>query len=991
MQLEGDSCTTLTKSAALGSNVPNSLFDLLAPTTSTESLTSQLVSSTESTSSVQSSTQPVATPVVESSTNLVQSIATSAPSFETSSTVDALATSAAVSPSATLSSSSDESSSTWQSKVAVESTSSIVYAVASDQATSTSYSSETTSSYSPVASSSSAAASSTSSFEYSSETFSPAPSTASIPISSAIELSTKSSTPVLISQQSSASPSQTVLATPEAIAVSITSKSPFRSRSFQVSSFLPVSSSILSLSQILFRFSILFDGWRWPCVFAYAMTVNGTLAAQRDPVPTLVWPTKSKGKRWYREMRRQEFGQTGEGDGNSGAIAETDIQTEAEDLGSTAANAVGQTGVTANQNWGITSAAAAEVTSALVEVISVSVGQQITSTAAEPTTAMIIATSAQADIQPITISQAGVQTSTLDEGVWSSSSDAVTLAAPSSFTTDNPALPATSAAAWEAGTSLALTAVNSQPGETILSDYGVAISATVDDSGVMSLSLEVASSSSFEPLVRTQSGGEISGVKETMSITTFTVETDAWTLSESLTVAEGVTSDVTATQFISESLPSSITSSAISYTSFQRLSEDLSSVSNGETNVALTSASGKFSSNTISNTLSDIIFSNSDTMSDTALLLISSSMTATDPEGTIAATLSTTILPTGSSLVDGPSESSDHSSAMGSSIDLNVTLTYNTYLSSQSSFSTSPELVTASPTVSMETGNDGLSGSMVVISPSSGLSPTTVLSSAGDLPTSATLPPTVSVMTTKDGVSISMTITVIESLPTSSLGAFTMSDGLSESSGLPAETYSLFWSSAMITTSNEVFISSGNVFATESNGITGSSWVEGANLTTTFGGIPASESLSMTTETGNLSAMSEIISTFSSAFEGSTTDASIGDMLSSLTQYRQFVASSTSFPTSLASFLPSSFSSVYLSSSKTSVTQKTDTQGSFLGSESEVPTTSTQTAAIYVSESGTPSPSGNDVPLTTSEGKGEGRRVHLTSCPACLRVSSCCF
>lgn len=986
-----DSCTTLTKSAALGSNVPNSLFDLLAPTTSTESLTSQLVSSTESTSSVQSSTQSVATPVVESSTNLVQSIATSAPSFETSSTVDALATSAAVSPSATLSSSSDESSSTWQSKVAVESTSSIVYAVASDQATSTSYSSETTSSYSPVASSSSAAASSTSSFEYSSETFSPAPSTASIPISSAIELSTKSSTPVLISQQSSASPSQTVLTTPEAIAVSIISKSPFRSRSFQVSSFLPVSSSILSLSQILFRFSILFDGWRWPCVFAYAVTVNGTMAAQRDPVPTVVWPTKSKGKRWYREMRRQEFGQTGEGDGNSGAITETDIQTEVEDLGSTAANAVGETGVTANQDWGITSAAAAEVTSALVEVTSVSVGQQITSTAAEPTTAMIIATSAQADIQPITISQAGVQTSTLDEGVWSSSSDAVTLAAPSSFTTDNLALPATSAAAGEAGTSLALTAVNSQPGETILSDYGVAISATVDDSGVMSLSLEVASSSSFEPLVRTQSGGEISGVKETMSITTFTVETDAWKLSESLTVAEGVTSDVTATQFISESLPSSITSSAISYTSFQRLSEDLSSVSNGETNVALTSASGKFSSNTISNTLSDIIFSNSDTMSDTALLLISSSMTATDPEGTIAATLSTTILPTGSSLVDGPSESSDHSSAMGSSIDLNVTLTYNTYLSSQSRFSTSPELVTASPTVSMETGNDGLSGSMVVISPSSGLSPTTVLSSAGDLPTSATLPPTVSVMTTKDGLSILTTITVIESLPTSSLGAFTMSDGLSESSGLPAETYSLFWSSAMITTSNEVFISSGNVFATESNGITGSSWVEGGNLTTTFGGIPASESLSMTTETGNLSAMSEIISTFSSAFEGSTTDASIGDMLSSLTQYRQFVASSTSFPTSLASFLPSSFSSVYLSSSKTSVAQKTDMQGSFLGSESEVPTTSTQTAAIYVSESGTPSPSGNDVPLTTSEGKREGRRVHLTSCPACLRVSSCCF
>ncbi|OWZ78082.1 hypothetical protein C365_02873 [Cryptococcus neoformans Bt85] len=208
---------------SLGSNVPNSLFDLLAPTTSTESLTSQLVSSTESTSSVQSSTQSVATPVVESSTNLVQSIATSAPSFETSSTVDVLATSAAVSPSATLSSSSDESSSTWQSKVAVESTSSIVYAVASDQATSTSYSSETTSSYSPVASSSSAAASSTSSFEYSSETFSPAPSTASIPISSAIELSTKSSTPVLISQQSSASPSQTVLTTPEAIAVSIIS------------------------------------------------------------------------------------------------------------------------------------------------------------------------------------------------------------------------------------------------------------------------------------------------------------------------------------------------------------------------------------------------------------------------------------------------------------------------------------------------------------------------------------------------------------------------------------------------------------------------------------------------------------------------------------------------------------------------------------------------------------------------------------------------
>lgn len=991
MQLEGDSCTTLTKSAALGSNVPNSLFDLLAPTTSTESLTSQLVSSTESTSSVQSSTQPVATPVVESSTNLVQSIATSAPSFETSSTVDALATSAAVSPSATLSSSSDESSSTWQSKVAVESTSSIVYAVASDQATSTSYSSETTSSYSPVASSSSAAASSTSSFEYNSETFSPAPSTASIPISSAIELSTKFSTPVLISQQSSASPSQTVLATPEAIAVSITSKSPFRSRSFQVSSFLPVSSSILSLSQILFRFSILFDGWRWPCVFAYAVTVNGTMAAQRDPVPTVVWPTKSKGKRWYREMRRQEFGQTGEGDGNSGAIAETDIQTEAEDLGSTAANAVGETGVTANQDWGITSAAAAEVTSALVEVTSVSVGQQITSTAAEPTTAMIIATSAQADTQPITISQAGVQTSTLDEGVWSSSSDAVTLAAPSSFTTDNPALPATSAAAWEAGTSLALTAVNSQPGETSLSDYGVAISATADDSGVMSLSLEAASSSIFESLVRTQSGGGISGVLETMSITTMAVETDAWTLSESLTVAEGVTSDVTATQFISESLPSSITSSAISYTSFQSLSEDLSSVSNGETNVALTSASGKFSSNTISNTLSDIIFSSSDTMSDTALLLISSSMTATDPEGTIAATLSTTILPSGSSLVDGPSESSDHSSAMGSSIDLNVTLTYNTYLSSQSRFSTSPGLVTASHTVSMETGNDGLSGSMVVISPNSGLSPTTVLSSAGDLPASATLPPTVSVMTTKDGLSISTTITVTESSPTSSFGAFTMSDGLSESSGLPAETYSLFWSSAMSTTNNEVFISSGNVFATESSGITGSSWVEGANLTTTFGGIPASESLSMTTETGNLSAMSEIISTFSSAFEGSTTDASVGDMLSSLTQYRQFVASSTSFPTSVASFLPSSFSSVYLSSSKTSVAQKTDMQGSFLGSESEVPTTSTQTAAIYVSESGTPSPSGNDVPLTTSEGKGEGRRVHLTLCPACLRVSSCCF
>lgn len=959
----------------MGSSVPSNLFDLLAPTTSTESSTSQLVSSADSTSSVQSSTQPVATSVLESSTNLIQSIASSVPSFETSSITGALAASAIESHSATLTSSSRESSSASQSKVDVESTSSIVYAVTSDQGTSTSYSSEAASSYSPIASSSSTAASSISSLEYSSETFTPAPSVASILTSSAIELSTKSPTPVLISQQSSTSPSQTVLATPEAIVESITSKSQFRSRSFQVSKFLPVSSSILSFSQIFFRFSILFDGWRWPCVFAHAVTVNGTMAAQWDPVPTVVWSTKSKGKRWYREMKRQESGQTGEGDVNSGVVTETDIQTEAEDLGNTAANTVGQVGVTADQDWGITSAAAAEVTSALVEVTSVSVGQQITSIAPESTTAVIIVTSAQTDSQPITIAQTGVQASSLDEDVWSFSSDAVvTLAAPSAVTADSSAFSATSAAAQEVDISIVVTAVSSQPGETILSDYGVATSTTIDDIGVMSLSLEVASSSSSEPLVSTQSGGGISVVMETASITTSAVETEGWILSEaagwpsseSLTVAGGVTSDLT-----ENSLPSVATSSAASYTSFQSLSEDLSSVSLGETSVVPTSASVNLFSNAISNTLSDIISSTSDARNDTALPLMSSSMSAANPEGTFTTPLSTTILPTGSSSVDGPSESSDYSSAMGSSIDFSVSSTSNTLFLSQSRFSTYSGLPTASPIVSMVMGSDGVSGSMVVISPSSGLSPTTVLSSAGDLPSSATLPLTVSAMTTKDGVSLSATVTVIESSSASFLEAFTVSDGLSESSGLSAESYSLFRSSATDTTSNEGFISSGNGFATKSNGITGSSWVEGANLTTTFGGIPASVSLPMTTETGDLSAMSEIISTFSSAFEGSTADATEGDILSSLTQYRQFVASSTSSPTSVTSFLPSSLSSVFLSSSNTSVVQKTDMQDSFLGSQSEVSTAATQTAAVYVSQSGSPSLSGSDVPLTTSEGKGD--------------------
>lgn len=405
-RLKGDPYRTLTLLAALGSSVSSNLFDLLAPTTSTE----HPVSSVESTSFVQSLTQPVATSVVEHATNLVQSIATSA-SFEKSSTIGALATSTVVSNSATVLPSSDQLRPASQSTTDVKSTSSVGDAVASDQGTSTSHSSEATSSYSLVASSSSATASPISSLENIFETFSPASSVASILTSSATELSIKTSKSILMSQLSSASSSQAILVTSEAIVESTTSKSQFRSRLFQVSSFLPVSNSILSLSQILFRFSILLDGWRWPCVFAHAVAVNETMTAHWGPASTVVWATKSKGKRRYRETRRQESGQTEEGDENRGAAAETGIQTEGEDFDNTATNTVGEVRVTADQDWGITSAAAstssaaAEVTSALVEVTSTSVGQQITIVAAEPTTATIMVTSAQMDTRPIVNTQ----------------------------------------------------------------------------------------------------------------------------------------------------------------------------------------------------------------------------------------------------------------------------------------------------------------------------------------------------------------------------------------------------------------------------------------------------------------------------------------------------------------------------------------------------------------------------------------------------------
>lgn len=921
-QLEGDPYTTLTLLAALDSSVSSNLFDLLAPTTSTE----HLVSSVESTSFVQSSTQPVATSVVEHATNAVQSIATSASSAEKSSTIGALAPSTVESHSATLLSSSDQLRPASQSTTDVKSTSSVGYVIASYQGTSTSHSSEATSSYSPVASSNSATASPISSLENIFETFSPASSVASILTSSAIELSTKTSTSILMSQLSSASSSQAILVTSEAIVESTTSKSQLRSRPFQVSSFLSVSNSILSSSQILFRFSILLDGWRSPCVFAHAVAVNETMTAHWGPASTVVWATKSKSKRRYREMRGQASGQMEERDDNRGEVAERDIQTEVEDFENTATNTVGDVSVTADQDWGITSAAvstsaaAAMVTSALVEVTSVSVGQQITSNAAEPTTAAIMVTSPQMDTRPIVSIQASTQTSTLDGGVWSSSPDAVvTLSAPSSFTADSSAFLVTSATEWDADTSVSVTAAGSQPGQTLLSNSGLVTSAAVDDSGLTSLSFEVLSISAFGPLVSTQSGEGISGVMETASITTLAVETNAWTSPESLTVTERVNSDVTNTQLASESSSSAMVLSDVNHPPLQTLS-DLSSMSIGETSFAPT-ASIKLSSSILSNTLLNVAFSASDTMSYT-------------------------------------------------SIEFGVSSAYNTFLSSQSEFSTSSAVGAASSTVSAVTKTDGLSESTAIPSLSSELPPTTVLSSVGDLSSSATLPPTASVIT-NDSVPMSTTVTGSGSPPTTSLETSTRSNWLSEPSITLAESYSLLWSSAIGTESNEVLVSSAIVFATESNGLIGSSWVEGANITTTMRRISSSDS--MTTETGSLSALSVIFLSFSSTFERSTADASDEDILSSLTQYRQFVTSSTSFSISVTSLLPSSLTSVDLSSLKTSVVQKTDIQGSSLGSESEVLTTATQTAAVYVSESGSSSPSASDVPITSGVMSSEGK------------------
>lgn len=921
-QLEGDPYTTLTLLAALDSSVSSNLFDLLAPTTSTE----HLVSSVESTSFVQSSTQPVATSVVEHATNAVQSIATSASSAEKSSTIGALAPSTVESHSATLLSSSDQLRPASQSTTDVKSTSSVGYVIASYQGTSTSHSSEATSSYSPVASSNSATASPISSLENIFETFSPASSVASILTSSAIELSTKTSTSILMSQLSSASSSQAILVTSEAIVESTTSKSQLRSRPFRVSSFLSVSNSILSLSQILFRFSILLDGWRSPCVFAHAVAVNETMTAHWGPASTVVWATKSKSKRRYREMRGQASGQMEERDDNRGEVAERDIQTEVEDFENTATNTVGDVSVTADQDWGITSAAvstsaaAAMVTSALVEVTSVSVGQQITSNAAEPTTAAIMVTSPQMDTRPIVSIQASTQTSTLDGGVWSSSPDAVvTLSAPSSFTADSSAFLVTSATEWDADTSVSVTAAGSQPGQTLLSNSGLVTSAAVDDSGLTSLSFEVLSISAFGPLVSTQTGEGISGVMETASITTLAVETNAWTSPESLTVTERVNSDVTNTQLASESSSSAMVLSDVNHPPLQTLS-DLSSMSIGETSFAPT-ASIKLSSSILSNTLPNVAFSASDTMSYT-------------------------------------------------SIEFGVSSAYNTFLSSQSEFSTSSAVGAASSTVSAVTKTDGLSESTAIPSLSSELPPTTVLSSVGDLSSSATLPPTASVIT-NDSVPMSTTVTGSGSPPATSLETSTRSNWLSEPSITLAESYSLLWSSGIGTESNEVLVSSAIVFATESNGLIGSSWVEGANITTTMRRISSSDS--MTTETGSLSALSVIFLSFSSTFERSTADASDEDILSSLTQYRQFVTSSTSFSISVTSLLPSSLTSVDLSSLKTSVVQKTDIQGSSLGSESEVLTTATQTAAVYVSESGSSSPSANDVPITSGVMSSEGK------------------
>lgn len=921
-QLEGDPYTTLTLLAALDSSVSSNLFDLLAPTTSTE----HLVSSVESTSFVQSSTQPVATSVVEHATNAVQSIATSASSAEKSSTIGALAPSTVESHSATLLSSSDQLRPASQSTTDVKSTSSVGYVIASYQGTSTSHSSEATSSYSPVASSNSATASPISSLENIFETFSPASSVASILTSSAIELSTKTSTSILMSQLSSASSSQAILVTSEAIVESTTSKSQLRSRPFQVSSFLSVSNSILSLSQILFRFSILLDGWRSPCVFAHAVAVNETMTAHWGPASTVVWATKSKSKRRYREMRGQASGQMEERDDNRGEVTERDIQTEVEDFENTATNTVGDVSVTADQDWGITSAAvstsaaAAMVASALVEVTSVSVGQQITSNAAEPTTAAIMVTSPQMDTRPIVSIQASTQTSTLDGGVWSSSPDAVvTLSAPSSFTADSSAFLVTSATEWDADTSVSVTAAGSQPGQTLLSNSGLVTSAAVDDSGLTSLSFEVLSISAFGPLVSTQSGEGISGVMETASITTLAVETNAWTSPESLTVTERVNSDVTNTQLASESSSSAMVLSDVNHPPLQTLS-DLSSMSIGETSFAPT-ASIKLSSSILSNTLPNVAFSASDTMSYT-------------------------------------------------SIEFGVSSAYNTFLSSQSEFSTSSAVGAASSTVSAVTKTDGLSESTAIPSLSSELPPTTVLSSVGDLSSSATLPPTASVIT-NDSVPMSTTVTGSGSPPATSLETSTRSNWLSEPSITLAESYSLLWWSAIGTESNEVLVSSAIVFATESNGLIGSSWVEGANITTTMRRISSSDS--MTTETGSLSALSVIFLSFSSTFERSTADASDEDILSSLTQYRQFVTSSTSFSISVTSFLPSSLTSVDLSSLKTSVVQKTDIQGSSLGSESEVLTTATQTAAVYVSESGSSSPSASDVPITSGVMSSEGK------------------
>lgn len=921
-QLEGDPYTTLTLLAALDSSVSSNLFDLLAPTTSTE----HLVSSVESTSFVQSSTQPVATSVVEHATNAVQSIATSASSAEKSSTIGALATSTVESHSATLLSSSDQLRPASQSTTDVKSTSSVGYVIASYQGTSTSHSSEATSSYSPVASSNSATASPISSLENIFETFSPASSVASILTSSAIELSTKTSTSILMSQLSSASSSQAILVTSEAIVESTTSKSQLRSRPFQVSSFLSVSNSILSLSQILFRFSILLDGWRWPCVFAHAVAVNETMTAHWGPASTVVWATKSKSKRRYREMRGQASGQMEARDDNRGEVAERDIQTEVEDFENTATNTVGDVSVTADQDWGITSAAvstsaaAAMVTSALVEVTSVSVGQQITSNAAEPTTAAIMVTSPQMDTRPIVSIQASTQTSTLEGGVWSSSPDAVvTLSAPSSFTADSSAFLVTSATEWDADTSVSVTAAGSQPGQTLLSNSGLVTSAAVDDSGLTSLSFEVLSISAFGPLVSTQSGEGISGVMETASITTLAVETNAWTSPESLTVTERVNSDVTNTQLASESSSSAMVLSDVNHPPLQTLS-DLSSMSIGETSFAPT-ASIKLSSSILSNTLPNVAFSASDTMSYT-------------------------------------------------SIEFGVSSAYNTFLSSQSEFSTSSAVGAASSTVSAVTKTDGLSESTAIPSLSSELPPTTVLSSVGDLSSSATLPPTASVIT-NDSVPMSTTVTGSGSPPATSLETSTRSNWLSEPSITLAENYSLLWSSAIGTESNEALVSSAIVFATESNGLIGSSWVEGANITTTMRRISSSDS--MTTETGSLSALSVIFLSFSSTFERSTADASDEDILSSLTQYRQFVTSSTSFSISVTSLLPSSLTSVDLSSLKTSVVQKTDIQGSSLGSESEVLTTATQTAAVYVSESESSSPSASDVPITSGVMSSEGK------------------